>query len=521
MSGNTNTNMTAAMATNDVQDPKADANQQEKTIYTKEETSANSGWYDKIKDFMPGNQEKRVETIREIEAENVSAGAKIEALVNIIGMNNRDRFEGKDELAKMTDRYESVTLEVEAQSMHIGIMEEERAEEKRTFDELMKSNEELKRQLAASKNFLQSAENGNRQLNEDLAEKANALGAAGKCKKNLTKLFNGQRKEIEKLVEEREYLMKEVMTNKGLVEKYEAERGQWAREIMERRGPLWRENGELRAQVQYLQRELEKERAAAHSGTEGSSPRKALPWKALPWKTLPSSRATTPVGESLSEELKGEELGEEKNIDFQPPEVDRLSAVAAVRSTATGKPNPDVSAFLCQLSCPSQSTFWLDGVKTETGFKIPRALAPVSTDAGTDVCTGSLDAGVQTDAAGSTVSSCAQTVDLEVHEASVQTEDRTSGSSKDGEKAPVQTGESVAPPRAEWKGWSLIIMMLLGAMYFFWGHKDDRQLWIEANGVSRDALVELRDSTVGAIPWLQVVSYNLITWLQVDRVDLG
>jgi hypothetical protein len=273
--------------------------------------------------------------------------------------------------------------------------------------------------------------------------------------------------------------------------------------------------------VGYLEGELgSSQQGAPNKGTGSLSQRKA------PHSTCDRA-SCSPEARALADEINASEWeeegeGEVGKIDFQPPGWDRLSAIAAVRGMAKGSPNPGMPALLHQPSGPSSSTFWSEGMATETGFLIPKALSPASADAKATVASGCLDACVQTVAAGPAVSSSAQTVGLEAREASVQTEDRQSGPSGDGiKKAPVQTRETVVAPGAEWQGWSLVIMMLLWAMVFLWSHKEDRALWLEANEVSHDVLVELRVSAHGAIPWLQVVSYDLITWLQVDRVSLG
>lgn len=523
MSENTKTNMTVAMSSENAQNTKDHVAQAEKTVYATE-TRAEPGWYDKIKHFRPENGDIPAETIQEIEEEDAPLKTKLAALLKIIARKNRDSLEQWDALVKETSNNESLAFQVDVQAEQIARLQEEREQQKKDKDEIMKSLEDVKRQVAAKENFLQTAENSNRRLSEDLTEKMNTLGTTGKDKKSLTRQVKSQEKQIGKLEEVVEHLKKEVATKGSLVEKYEGERGQWAKELVEQKGPLFRENKELKARVKFLEGELSSSlQSVRDSGAELSSSQKTLHFTRAP---TPGEEPSVLADEIKGEEFEGESGGEEEEevgtIDFQPPGWDRPSgAMLTFGGMAKGKPNPDRPALLHQPSSPSSSSFWSEGVTTDLGFSIPKALSSVTTGDREKVVKGSQDAGVQTEAAGSTVSSSAQTVGLEVLEASVQTEDWQSGPSADGTKAPVQTGETAVAPGAEWQRWLVVIMMLAWAVVILLGHKEDREMWLEANEVSRDVLVELRDSTLGAIPWFQVVSYNLIIWLQLDRVFLG
>lgn len=508
-----NINMTTAMSAEYGQDIRKHASSSGGNEDKKIEDVTESGWYDKINNFQPENEDIPVEIIQEIEEEDASSKIKIEALIKIIGRKNRDGLKREESFAKETIKNESLSLYTNTQEERIVRLEEEKEQQKKDYVEIKKSMEDFKRQLATKDKFLQTVESSNRRLSEDLTEKINTLGTTGKDKKSLTKLANAQKKEIASMVEAVDHLKKEVATKGRLVEKYERERREWVKELVEKRGPFFQENKELTARVEFLEGELDSAlQSVRESGMESL-------------KTFQSTRSPTPAEETsiLADEMKGGESGEEEGmwkgekvekIDFQPPGRDRLSAMATIGDMAKERPNPDRPASLHQPSSPSFSTFWSEGVATENGFSIPKALSSVSADEKAKVVTGRLDAGVQTEAAGPAVSSSAQTVSLEVREASVQTEDWKSGPSEDGMKAVASGGE--------WQPWWVVVIMILAcAMFFYFGRMRERWFWYGANRVSQGTFTDFRDHTHGMVPWVEKLKYNLHVWQKPDGGFLG
>ncbi|PGG98722.1 hypothetical protein GX51_06652 [Blastomyces parvus] len=67
----------------------------------------------------------------------------------------------------------------------------------------------------------------------------------------------------------------------------------------------------------------------------------------------------------------------------------------------------------------------------------------------------------------------------------------------------------------------LALIMLAWAVIMLWGHREDQRLWLDANGVSRAALVGMKDRSLGPFLWIEQLRYVLVVWLQVDRVLPG
>ncbi|OAX83556.1 hypothetical protein ACJ72_02086 [Emergomyces africanus] len=67
----------------------------------------------------------------------------------------------------------------------------------------------------------------------------------------------------------------------------------------------------------------------------------------------------------------------------------------------------------------------------------------------------------------------------------------------------------------------LALIMLAWVVIIHWGHTKDQQLWLEANGLTHSAFVGIRDRSLGPFPWLEQLRYDLIIWLQIDRVLPG
>lgn len=498
MSGKNNTNMNFAMSANYSWNNKQHESHLEDTVYTNEEDMAEYGWYDKINNFLPENDDTPLEIIQEMVKEDAFCKSKIAVLVKIIGRKNRDSLEQEEALAKERITNESIELYSDAQTEEIGRLEKEVDQQKKDYDEIRKSMEDVKRQLAAKESFLQSVESINKRLSEDLSEKMNTLDSTGKDKKSLTKLANDQKKEISDLYGAVDHLKKEVATKGHLVEKYEWERRQWIKQLAEQRGPLFQKNEELRARLKVLESELSSTiQSVQDSGMELYSS----------LKTLHSARSPTPGEEplGLADEMYvdsfGEASGEEERmregemvgtINFQPYGWDQLSAMVTMGDMAKEKLNPDSVDSLNQPSSPSSY-----------GFSIETALSSVSSYEKPNAITGRLDGCDQIKLAGSTVSSSARTEGSEARESLAQTEDWRSGPSEDGRK------------------YLSFVMFLLGVVIVLGSQLHNQQMWFGANGVSRSTIARARDNSIGSIPWVECASYKLVTWLNPHRVALG
>lgn len=145
--------------------------------------------------------------------------------------------------------------------------------------------------------------------------------------------------------------------------------------------------------------------------------------------------------------------------------------------------------------------------------------ASTQTEADTRVKVKMLEVSTQT-MVGIDVSTSTQTGKVDVLEASAQTD--TAASVREMRDVLVQTEPvTVLAGSGIRRGIRLALMMLAWAVIILWGHKEDQQLWLDANGVSRAALVGIRDTSLGPFPWFEQLRYDLVVWLQVDRVLPG
>ncbi|KKZ68536.1 hypothetical protein EMCG_05822 [[Emmonsia] crescens] len=118
------------------------------------------------------------------------------------------------------------------------------------------------------------------------------------------------------------------------------------------------------------------------------------------------------------------------------------------------------------------------------------------------------------------ISASTQTGKVDVLEASAQTD--TAASVREMRDVLVQTEPvTVLAGSGLRRGIRLALMMLAWAVVILWGYKEDQQLWLDANGVSRAALVGIRDTSLGPFPWFEQLRFDLVVWLQVDRVLPG
>ncbi|KAK2805522.1 hypothetical protein FQN50_006146 [Emmonsiellopsis sp. PD_5] len=102
------------------------------------------------------------------------------------------------------------------------------------------------------------------------------------------------------------------------------------------------------------------------------------------------------------------------------------------------------------------------------------------------------------------------------------TETKADARAPEVKDALVQTTEQViASPRSRLRRFLMIIFIIVvWVMIILWG-QDEESLWLEANDISRAAFVGTRDRTLGPFPWLETLRFDLIVWIQIDRVLPG
>ncbi|EEH46533.2 uncharacterized protein PADG_02631 [Paracoccidioides brasiliensis Pb18] len=71
------------------------------------------------------------------------------------------------------------------------------------------------------------------------------------------------------------------------------------------------------------------------------------------------------------------------------------------------------------------------------------------------------------------------------------------------------------------RGIIIVIMMIAWAVMTLWSHKEEEQIWLDANDLSRFALIGIRDGTMGPYGWLERLEFDFKVWLQADRVLPG
>ncbi|EEH33844.1 hypothetical protein PAAG_04893 [Paracoccidioides lutzii Pb01] len=71
------------------------------------------------------------------------------------------------------------------------------------------------------------------------------------------------------------------------------------------------------------------------------------------------------------------------------------------------------------------------------------------------------------------------------------------------------------------RGIIIVIMMIAWAVMILWSHKEEEQLWLDANDLSRSALIGIRDGTMGPYGWLERLEFDFTVWLQADRMLPG
>ena len=61
--------------------------------------------------------------------------------------------------------------------------------------------------------------------------------------------------------------------------------------------------------------------------------------------------------------------------------------------------------------------------------------------------------------------------------------------------------------------WLLILCLAIST----WFNRDDRQLWMQANEITRQAVLEVRDETWAGPSWLAKMSFDVENMLKIDR----
>lgn len=69
----------------------------------------------------------------------------------------------------------------------------------------------------------------------------------------------------------------------------------------------------------------------------------------------------------------------------------------------------------------------------------------------------------------------------------------------------------------KWLSMGLVIMLLV----CLWMSGRERRMWLQANDVSRQALVDIRDGARMRFQWLQMLDFEIVRRLEIDLVELG
>ena len=64
-----------------------------------------------------------------------------------------------------------------------------------------------------------------------------------------------------------------------------------------------------------------------------------------------------------------------------------------------------------------------------------------------------------------------------------------------------------------------VLLIYLGLLWWF--NQDDRQLWLQANDLTRKTVLALRDERWGGPSWLAKTSFDAENMLSIDRTMLG
>lgn len=72
-----------------------------------------------------------------------------------------------------------------------------------------------------------------------------------------------------------------------------------------------------------------------------------------------------------------------------------------------------------------------------------------------------------------------------------------------------------------WQYLWLSVILGLVLLISLWMSGRDRRMWLEANDVSRQTLVDIRDGASLGYPWLRMLNAEIAKWLEIDLVELG
>lgn len=338
--------------------------------------------------------------------------------------------------------------------------------EVRREEELAAMRQELEEARQASEKreyIIKSAEEDNSRMKDALARRASSLESMGKDKKSLSKQLAERDEELRSLRGELDHTSEQKSAQVSRIERLVSERD--SLEVKLLNGPLQRENQSLGSQLKVSQAEL----AAANNSIR-----------------------------DLKVEIRSQkaELARRDEVERDSPAVataeistQTVEATTAVASTQTPH-------------------FTVHEASTQTtGVMSVEASAQTTRIDGHDASTQTMEA--------KTADASIQTP-LDIQDASTQTECLVE---VEETAVPHEVMDSQAHQR--WNAILLAFLMLVWAAILLWGHKEDGAVWLRANEVTRRTLVGLRDRSFGPIPWLESLGYQLIVWVDADRVLLG
>ncbi|KAK2774213.1 hypothetical protein FQN53_003723 [Emmonsiellopsis sp. PD_33] len=463
------------------------------------------------------------------------------------GENDKVDAEQKKLLTRYRKETENLREQLEGQSTDLWKRDAEIHELTIELNDLRRVEGDLRQRIRAQELDIASAGKENSQLNEDLTGTTTSLDNVIKDVKAKSKILAQIEKEMEQLRNENKELKEENKANLARFDKYEVQCKELMNQVVnsplrEENAKLKSENEEARAELgttrQHLQ-DLQAEQADLRKQVrKGNGKRKP---SALSLELAELTSKKEEVDETEKNDSCTEICGEERSASM-PSEhgsapVYDLNAPATI---AIGRSSQDMITS----PLPSASSTPHSSIQT------PKPLGqPEDNESKVAETNARLDASTQT-CLKSCVSSSTQTAKIERLEipidgktsgaahigvngrwsvqkgkaelAKPSIETKTDAHASEVKDASVQaTEQTISSPQSRSRRFLMFLFIIVvWVMIILWG-QDEESLWLEANDISRAAFVGTRDRTLGPFPWLETLRFDLIVWMQIDRVLPG
>ncbi|EER39166.1 conserved hypothetical protein [Histoplasma capsulatum H143] len=511
---------------------------------------------------IPSDDELGAEKIEEIFGRNdVPDSTKLERIKLIMIKQNQIIARKTQLVNNCLKENETLQETVEEFDSSILTQEDDKNEQQGQIDKLKTMVDEFRRQMQSQESFIKIAEQDRSRLEEELKSSATSLKSAERDRKALKESVSKMTEDMAKMQNDIVQLTGEKNGFLVTISKYESELDMLLCQL--HNGPTQTENVRLAAELleknaelavanqnfKDLQREFtalrkreKKEQGRRMPSALNTELRFLGDGKEEEWEPLidqsgvernPFALLSSPVTPTLFQ--FGEPIsfgaGGEKEVTYKIPKT---------FLHRTGEETKDSDSLVCPNGCPQTETSprvlrlmeneELEVLEASTQTQIYVELGR-DNSAQTNVVE-MLEAFTQTIAGdgalesevfeASTQTMCelgvsrgSQTTQLGFSEGSSQTEADMTDALVQTEPVTVLQGSGLA------RGIRLALIMFAWAAIMLWGHKEDQRLWLDANGVSRASLVAIRDRSLGPFLWLEQLKFELILWLQVDRVLPG